>query len=264
MPFHSWLPDVHTAAPGPVNALFSALMDGLGVIGIVRVVFRIYPAGRTPALGLLMALGVISALLGGIMALAQDDLKRLLAYDTISQIGIVIVGLATGSPAGVAGATYHLANHAAFKALLFVAAGAIVHRTGLTRLSQMGGLARRMPVVTVAFLLGAVSIAGIPPFNGYVSLSLIHQGLQQVHETVPYILTLAAQVITIAALGRAAWLAFFRPRAGEYQWREQLRPGMLAGLAGLGALCIAFGAAGSIVLRRLMAPAAASLLNPAR
>jgi multicomponent Na+:H+ antiporter subunit D len=104
-------------------------------------------------------------------------------------------------------------------------------------------------------------IAGIPPFNGYVSLSLIHQGLQQVHETVPYILTLAAQVITIAALGRAAGLAFFRPRAGEYQWREQLRPGMLAGL---GALCIAFGAAGSIVLRRLMAPAAASLLNPAR
>jgi multicomponent Na+:H+ antiporter subunit D len=79
-------------------------------------------------------------------------------------------------------------------------------------------------------------IAGIPPFNGYVSLSLIHQGLQQVHETVPYILTLAAQVITIAALGRAAGLAFFRPRAGEYQWREQLRPGMLAGLGPGGAL----------------------------
>jgi multicomponent Na+:H+ antiporter subunit D len=128
----------------------------------------------------------------------------------------------------------------------------------------MGGLARRMPVVAAAFVLGSVSIAGIPPFNGYVSLSLIHTGLQQDHEAIPYWLTLTAQVITVAALGRAAWLAFFKPRAQEYEWREKLRPGMLTGLGVLGALCLAFGAAGPIVLRRLMAPAAASLLHPAR
>ena len=188
-----------------------------------------------PVLGLLMALGLVSALLGAIMALAQDDLKRLLAYDTISQVGIVVVGFATGNPAGVAGAAYHLVNHALFKALLFLAAGAIVHRTGLTKLSEMGGLARRMPVATAAFVLGALSIAGIPPLNGYVSLSLIHSGLQQDHETVPYVLTLAAQVITVAALGRAAWLAFFRPRPEEYEWRERVRPGMLTALVSLGA-----------------------------
>ncbi len=264
VPFHGWLPDVHTAAPGPVNALFSALMDALGVVAIVRLVFQVYPAGSTPVLGLLMTLGLISALLGAVMALAQDDLKRLLAYDTISQVGIVVVGLATGNAAGLAGGIYHLVNHAAFKALLFLAAGAIVHRTGLTRLSEMGGLARRMPVTAAAFVLGAASIAGLPPFNGYVSLSLIHEGLQRNHETLPYLLTLAAQAITVAALGRAAWLAFFRPRQEDLDMPERLRPGMIAAFAGLGVLCVAFGAAGPVVLRRLMAPAAASLLHPAR
>jgi multicomponent Na+:H+ antiporter subunit D len=263
-PFHGWLADVHTAAPGPVNALFSALMDALGVVAIARVVFQVFGTSSLPVLGLLMGLGLASALLGGIMALAQDDLKRLLAYDTISQIGIVMIGFATGNASGVAGAVYHLVNHAAFKALLFLAAGAVVHRTGLTRLSELGGLARRMPVATAAFVLGALSIAGIPPLNGYVSLSLIHSGLQQDHETIPYVLTLAAQVITAAALGRAAWLGFFRPRAGAYEWQEQMKPGMLTALVSLGAGCIAFGAAGPAVLARLMAPAAASLLHPGR
>jgi multicomponent Na+:H+ antiporter subunit D len=261
-PFHGWLADVHTAAPGPVNALFSALMDALGVVAIARLVFQVYPVRSLPVLGLLMALGLGSALLGGIMALAQDDLKRLLAYDTISQVGIVVIGFATGNPAGVAGAVYHLVNHAAFKALLFLAAGAVLHRTGRTRLSELGGLARRMPVATAAFVLGALSIAGIPPLNGYVSLSLIHSGLQQDHETILYLLTLAAQVITAAALGRAAWLGFFRPRPGEYEWQERVRPGMLTALVSLGAGCIAFGALGPAVLRRLMAPAAAGLLHP--
>jgi multicomponent Na+:H+ antiporter subunit D len=263
-PFHGWLADVHTAAPGPVNALFSALMDALGVVAIARVVFQVFGTSSLPVLGLLMGLGLASALLGGIMALAQDDLKRLLAYDTISQIGIVMIGFATGNASGVAGAVYHLVNHAAFKALLFLAAGAVVHRTGLTRLSELGGLARRMPVATGAFVLGALSIAGIPPLNGYVSLSLIHSGLQQDHETIPYVLTLAAQVITAAALGRAAWLGFFRRRAGAYEWQEQIKPGMLTALVSLGAGCIAFGAAGPAVLARLMAPAAASLLHPGR
>ena len=114
-----------------------------------------------------------------------------------------------------------------------------------------GGLARRMLVITAAFLLGAASIAGIPPLNGYVSVSLIHQGLQQQHETIPYLLTLAAQAITIAALGRAAWLAFVSPaqdgQARGIQLGEQLRPGMLAGLISLGACCVAFGAAAPVL-----------------
>ncbi|HEY2442821.1 MAG TPA: proton-conducting transporter membrane subunit [Streptosporangiaceae bacterium] len=264
VPFHGWLADAHTAAPGPVSALFSGLMVNLGVLGIARLAFGVFGTSSTPVLGLLMTVGLASALTGALLALAQDDLKRLLAYDTVSQIGIVIVGLAAGNPAGVAGAAYHLVNHALFKSLLFLCAGAIVHRTGATRLSQMGGLWRHMPVIAAGFMLGVASIAGLPPFNGYVSLSLIHSGLQDRREFVPYALMLIAQVITMAALGRAAWLAFFRRRAEEYEWREEMRPGMLAGLLTLGGCCLAFGVAGSAVLRRLMAPAAAGLLNPAR
>lgn len=264
IPFHGWLADAHTAAPGPVSALFSGLMVSLGVVGIGRLAFQIFGVSSTHVLGMLMTFGIVSALLGAVLALAQDDLKRLLAYDTVSQTGIMIVGLATGDPSGIAGGVYHMINHALFKALLFLCAGAIVHRTGATHLSEMGGLWRRMPVITVAFVLGVVSIAGIPPFNGYVSLGLIHSGLQQRHEWVPFALLLVAQVITMAALGRAAWLAFFRRREEDYDWQEDLRPGMVAGLSSLGVLCVAFGVGGSLVLRHLMSPAAASLLYPAR
>jgi len=139
-----------------------------------------------------------------------------------------------------------------------------VHRTGLTKLSQLGGLARRMPAIAVAFVIGTASIAGIPPLNGYVSLSLIHTGLLDGHQYLPHTLMLAAQVITIAALGKAAWLAFFRPRADGYGHLEPLRPGMLAGLASLAACSVAFGVLPRFFLDTVMAPAAGSLLHPAR
>jgi multicomponent Na+:H+ antiporter subunit D len=264
VPFHGWLADVHTATSGPVSALFSGLMYNFGIVAIGRLAFQVFGVTRIPILGLLLTVGIISALLGAVMALAQDDLKRLLAYDTISQMGILAIGLGTGTAPGIAGAVYHLVNHALFKSLLFLCAGAILHRTGLTKLSEMGGLARRMPAVAVAFVIGAASIAGIPPFNGYVSLSLIHTGLLDSHQYLPYALMLAAQVITIAALGKAAWLAFFRPRAEDYPQLEPLRPGMVAGLASLAACCVVFGVLPQFFLESVMAPAAASLLHPAR
>jgi multicomponent Na+:H+ antiporter subunit D len=264
VPFHGWLADVHTATSGPVSALFSGLMYNFGIVAIGRLAFQVFGVTGVPILGLLVTMGVASALLGAVMALAQDDLKRLLAYDTISQMGILAIGLGTGTAPGIAGAVYHLVNHALFKALLFLCAGAIVHRTGLTKLSEMGGLARRMPVVAVAFVIGAASIAGIPPLNGYVSLSLIHTGLLDGHQYLPYGLMLVAQVITIAALGKAAWLAFFRRREQDYGSPERLRPGMAAGLASLAGCCVAFGVLPRFFLDTVMAPAAASLLHPAR
>ena len=264
VPFHGWLADVHTATSGPVSALFSGLMYNFGIVAIGRLAFQVFGVTRAPILGLLLTMGIISALLGAVMALAQDNLKRLLAYDTISQMGILVIGLGTGTAPGAAGTVYHLVNHALFKSLLFLCAGAILHRTGLTNLSDMGGLARRMPVVAVAFVIGAASIAGIPPLNGYVSLSLIHTGLLDSHQYLPYALMLIAQVITIAALGKAAWLAFFRRRAGGYERFEPLRPGMVAGLASLALCCVVFGVLPQFFLDTVMAPAASSLLHPAR
>jgi len=262
IPFHGWLPDAHTAAPGPVSALFSGLMVNLGIVAIGRLAFQVYPTSHIPILGILMVVGIISALVGATLALAQDELKRLLAYDTVSQMGVLAIGLATGSAAGIAGSTYHLVNHALFKSLLFLCAGAITHRTGVTKLSEMGGLLRRWPWVAGAFIVGAASIAGVPPLGGFVSLSLIHHGLTDSHQYLPYALMLLAQLITIAALGRAAWLAFFRERQEEYERSESLRPGMLTSLVILSVCCIAFGIVPGKVINHTMAPAASGLLHP--
>jgi multicomponent Na+:H+ antiporter subunit D len=170
MPFHAWLPDAHTAAPGSVSALFSGLMVNLGVLAVGRLLFQVFEPGREGhALGLLMVVGVVSVVGGAALVLAQDDLKSLLAFDTVSQMGLLAVALASGSVEGVTGAAYHLVNHALFKSLLFLCAAAVIHTTGESNLSRMGGLLRRKPAVTVAFALGVAAIAGIPPMNGYAS-----------------------------------------------------------------------------------------------
>jgi multicomponent Na+:H+ antiporter subunit D len=260
VPFHGWLPDTHTPVPGAVSALFSALMVDLGILALARLSLQVFP--DVPNLkGLLTGLGIASALVGALLSLVQDDLKRLLAWDTVSQMGVLVTGFATATGTGVAGAVYHLINHGLFKALLFLCAGTVVHATGVTKLSEMGGLTRRMPVVTGGFTLGCVAIAGVPPLNGYASLGLIHEGLE--HEPVIFTLALVAQALTVAALGRAAYLGFYRRRGEDYEHVERMRPGMLVGLLTLGGGCLAFGALAELIVPRIAAPAASSLLHPA-
>ena len=265
VPFHGWLPDAHTAAPGPVSALFSGLMVNLGVVAIARVVFNLFtPHQGGAVLGLLMVIGLVSAVGGAFFALLQDDLKRLLAYDTISQMGVITVGLATGTASGVTGASYHLLNHALFKSLLFLCAGSIVHTTGATKLSDMGSLARRAPGIAIAFVFGVVAIAGLPPLNGYAGVGLIHEALIDRNQFLPLAVMLLAQILTIAALGKATWQAFFRPAQREgYEREEGLHPGMVAAFALLGGACVAFGVLPALLLPDVAAPAASALLEPA-
>jgi multicomponent Na+:H+ antiporter subunit D len=261
VPFHGWLPDAHTAAPGPVSALFSALMVNLGIVAIARIALQIYgPTVASPVLTLLLVAGLISAVGGALLALAQDDLKRLLAYDTISQMGVLCVGLAAGTASGLAGTTYHLISHALFKGLLFLCAGAIVHITGETELSKMGGLARRQPILAAAFTIAVAGIAGIPLLSGYPSLTLIHDATR--HTDLPaYATELVAQVITVAALARATYLAFYRPRRAAYEQFDRLHPGMTVALWLLGAAAVAFGVFPNWVILHIAAPAASSLLH---
>jgi multicomponent Na+:H+ antiporter subunit D len=260
VPFHAWLPDAHVPVPGAVSALFSGLMVDLGIVGLVRFGLQVFPDVHQ-LLGLLTGFGIASAVVGALLTLVQDDLKRLLAWDTVSQMGVLIAGFASRVTDGVTGAVYHLVNHGLFKALLFLCAGGVVHATGITRISEMGGLARRMPVLTAGFTVGCVAIAGVPPFNGYASLGLIHKGLE--HEPVALALALVAQAVTVAALGRAAYLAFFRRRERPYEHMERMHTGMRISLAVLGAGCLAFGAFASAFISRVGEPAAASLLHPA-
>jgi multicomponent Na+:H+ antiporter subunit D len=261
VPFHGWLPDAHPPVPGAISALFSALMVDLGVIALARIGLQLFPTRRA-LLVLLMVIGLVSAVLGAVLALVQDDLKRLLAWDTVSQTGVLVAGFASRAAEGVTGAVYHLVSHGLFKALLFLCAGAIVHSTGVTALSQMGGLARSRPLLTGAFTVGCAAIAGLPPLSGYASLGLIHDGLHD--RPVAYACALVAQALTVAALARAAYLGFYRRRAEPYEHLEPSRLGMRISLIVLGTGCVAFGVLAAPFVGHVAGPAGSILLHPAR
>lgn len=169
VPFHAWLPDAHPSAPAPISAMLSGvLIKALGVYAIVRIFYNVI--GVTPQLSyILMVLGAASMLVGVLLAIGQWDFKRLLAYHSISQIGYVILGLGLGTPLGIMGGLFHLFNHALFKSLLFLNAGAVEYTVGTRQLEEMGGLSKKMPVTSATSLAASMSIAGIPPFNGFWS-----------------------------------------------------------------------------------------------
>lgn len=186
MPLHIWLPAAHANAPSHVSAVMSGVILKIGIYGLIR--FLSFFTGIPLWWGILvLTLGMISGIVGVIFALGQHDIKRLLAYHSIENIGIIVMGIgtaligaATGSTLlvllGMAGALLHLINHATFKALLFLGAGSVIHALGTRELDRMGGLLRRQPWTGLAFLTGAVAICGLPPLNGFVSELLIYLG----------------------------------------------------------------------------------------
>ena len=154
VPFHSWLPDAHPSAPAPISAMLSGVLIKVsGVYAMTRIFLNVF--GLTPALTtVLTVLGIVSIFVGALAALGQNDIKRMLAYSSISQIGYVVLGLGIGTPLGILGGLFHLFNHALFKSLLFLNAGAIEQSTGTRSLDKMGGLAKRMPLTAATIAIG--------------------------------------------------------------------------------------------------------------
>lgn len=184
MPLHVWLPEAHPAAPSHVSALMSGVMIKVGIYGLLRSLMFLGPPADWWG-WLLVVIGTASGILGVAFALAQHDLKRLLAYSSVENIGIIAISLGLGllgirnsNPAmaalGFAGALFHVINHAFFKSLLFLGAGAVYHATGTRSLDQLGGLLKRMPTTGAAFVLGAAAISGLPPFNGFIGEWLVY------------------------------------------------------------------------------------------
>ena len=187
VPLHFWLPEAHGSAPSHVSALMSGVVIKMAIYGLLRVVGLL---GATPVWWgwLVLIVGLLSGVLGVVWALAQHDLKRLLAYSSVENIGIILLGLGLGALGtsyhlpvvavlGFAGAILHTLNHALFKSLLFLGAGAVYRATGTRAIDRLGGLARRMPLTWVAFLMGSVAIVGLPPLNGFVSEWVVYQAL---------------------------------------------------------------------------------------
>ena len=220
MPLHIWLPEAHAAAPSHVSALMSGVVIKMGIYGIVRMTsfFVHIPPwwGWT-----VLVLGVVSGVMGVVFALAQHDIKRLLAYHSVENIGIILIGLGVAllgrsfnQPGlvvlGLAGALLHVINHGLFKSLLFLSAGALINATATRHIDAYGGLLKQMPITAICFLGGAMAICGLPPLNGFVSEWLIYLGLLHSQESgTPLGLALAVVAAPILAMIGALALACF-------------------------------------------------------
>jgi len=278
-PLHVWLPEAHPAAPSHVSALMSGVMIKTGIYGLLRIYVAIGPG---PAWwgGLLIGIGVLSGVLGVLFALAQHDLKRLLAYHSVENIGIIAIGLGLGmlgrslgapvlTALGFAGALLHVLNHALFKSLLFLSAGAVAHGTGTREIDRLGGLIKRMPWTAFGFLIGAAAICGLPPFNGFVSEFLIFLGAYRgtagfgPHVAAPCLIAIAGLALigglAVACFTKAFGIVFLgEPRSRHGNHAHEAGWAMRLPMLALAAGCAAIGL-GSPWLVRFLGPAVGSL-----
>ena len=260
MPLHVWLPEAHPVAPSHVSALMSALVIKMGVYGLLRTLTFLGPPPASWG-GLLIAVGLVSGLLGGLLAVAQGDLKRLLAYSSVENMGIVTTGIGVGllgvhvgsallAVLGIGGALLHVLNHALFKGMLFLAAGAVVHEAGTGAIDRLGGLLRRMPWTGAVFAAGTVAIVGLPPFNGFVSELMVYlaAGNATLSER-PEVAAVGAVVLAgLALVGGLAAVAFIKafgvvflgePRSAGARDAHEAPSAMVAPMALLAATCLA-------------------------
>lgn len=198
IPFHGWLPDAYTSAPAAVSVFLAGIVTKVaGVYCLIRVVVSML--GFTPGLkSVLLFIGALSAVLGAVAALSQNDFKRMLSYSSISQIGYIILGLGCGTVLGLAGAALHIFNHAVFKSLLFVNSAAVEKQTGSREMEKMGGLAQNMPVTGVSSVLASLSCAGIPPLAGFWSKLIIIIGLWLAGYRAYAVIAILASTLTLA------------------------------------------------------------------
>jgi hydrogenase-4 component B len=281
VPLHVWLPRAHPEAPSYVSALMSAAMVNLGVYGVLRIGLDLLGGGSRWWWLLVLAAGAVSALYGILQAVVAVDLKRLLAYSTTENMGLVFIGVgaggyfaATGSRvlAGLAltAGLLHLVNHAGFKTVLFCSAGSVLRATGSRDLDALGGLRSRMPVTTALFAIGALAASALPPGNGFVSEWLLLQSLVHALPTsataTAVVMPLAVAVLALTAgLAVATFVKAFgvgflaRPRGPGAEQAAESRPSMLAG-TGLAAIaCVALALAPAAVLPGLSRAARAAL-----
>ena len=220
VPFHNWLPDAHPAAPSHVSAIMSGVMIKTGIYGILRILSLIH----TPSIFisyLVLVLSVVSALYGVLYAITQHDLKRLLAYHSIENIGIIGIGIGVGmlglayshpivAVLGFAGGILHILNHSIFKELLFLSAGSVYTKTHTRNVEVLGGLIKSMPVTALLFLIGSIAICGLPPFNGFISEFLVYFGMFKglsIHNFFSMV-TLLFSIAGLALVGTMAVLCF--------------------------------------------------------
>ena len=213
-PLHGWLPDAHSMAPSPVSALLSGVTVKIGIYCLIRVVYTVFSTEIFLLISnnnILLVLGVVSLLFGASMALAQKDLKRLLAYSTINQLGIVLIGLGIGTELGLTGALFHVLNHTIMKSTLFFCAGIMIAETGTRDVKGLSGFGRQQPAITFSFAIASLGMIGIPPINGFVSKWMICLAAVEAGYVVLVVIILMSSAIAAAYYFRVIQVLFSDP-----------------------------------------------------
>lgn len=257
VPFHAWLPDAHPSAPAPISAMLSGvLIKVLGVYALSRIFFNVLGI-NSGVLSILMFLGAVSMIVGVFLAVGQWDFKRLLAYHSISQIGYVILGIGLGTPLGIFGGLFHLFNHSIFKSLLFLNSGAVDYSLGTRDLKEMGGLKEKMPVTAYTSLIASMSIAGIPPFNGFFSKLIIILACIQADHFGYAFLAVIGSLLTLASFMKVQKYAFFGELKEKWRNVKEAPPAMQISMIILACIC----AIGGIVMLPALAAFLLSAVN---
>ncbi|NQT27999.1 MAG: hypothetical protein HQ570_00185 [Candidatus Omnitrophica bacterium] len=265
MPFHTWVPDAAEDGPTPVTAFLPASLDKLlGIYFLARLSLNIFQmdSGMNT---FLMVIGSITIVAAVMMALIQHDLKRLLGYHAVSQVGYMVLGIGTGNPIGIAGGLFHMLNHAIYKSCLFFSAGSVEKKAGTTDLGKLGGLAKAMPITFVTFLIASLAISGVPPFNGFASKWMIYQGIIETAKSggwlwiVWLVSAMFGSALTLASFMKLIHAVFLGQPSSESgvagKVLKDVGPSMWVPQGFLAALCIIFGVfALAIPLKMLIFP----------
>ncbi len=269
VPFHAWLPDAHPSAPAPISAMLSGvLIKALGVYALCRMVFNVF--GISVQIGwLLIVLGLLSMVAGAFLAIGQWDLKRLMAYSSISQIGYVVLGIGLGgliiargdnlawASLAILGGLFHLANHAVYKSLLFLTSGSVEMSTGTREMKQMGGLAEKMPVTRATCTVASASIVGIPPFSGFWSKLILVVAAIQAHFYWIAAIIVFVSLCTLIMYLKVQRYVFLGELPENLQQAKENKNSMLFAMVFLACLCVLMG------LLVIMPSLKANILEPA-
>jgi len=255
MPFHSWIPDAAIDAPLPFMALVpGALEKLLGIYLLTRICLDLFKLDPGSWLSLLlMIIGAITIILAVMMALIQKDFKRLLSYHAISQMGYMILGIGTAVPIGIVGGIFHMVNNAIFKSCLFLSGGAVEKEAGTTDLSKLGGLASKMPITFLCFFVAALSISGVPPFNGFFSKELIFDSALE-RGWIFYLAAALGGFLTAASFLKLGHAAFLGNLNNENKKVKEASWVMLTPMVVLALICVIFGIYNVLPLKYLIQP----------
>ena len=269
MPLHSWIPDCAEKAPLSVTAFLPASLDKLlGIYLLARICMNMFELNHSINL-ILLIIGALTIVAAVFMAMVQHDLKRLLSFHAISQVGYMVLGIGTGNPIGIAGGLFHMLNNTIYKGCLFLTTGAVQHKTGTTDLDKLGGLAKLMPITFTACLIAALSISGVPPFNGFVSKWMVYQGIIELGRegselwVIWLVAAMFGSALTLASfmkLIHATFLGTSSSAAHQSSGKNEVHWTMWLPMAVLAGLCVFFGVfAYALPLKNFILPAVAEI-----